>query len=39
MSDEIEALWSQGIAWAKEAGAEIRDVALPHTKYASRSVG
>ncbi|THV25528.1 Asp-tRNA(Asn)/Glu-tRNA(Gln) amidotransferase subunit GatA [Peteryoungia ipomoeae] len=34
MSEEIEALWSQGIAWLKEAGAEIVDISLPHTKYA-----
>ncbi len=30
----IEALWRQGIAWLKEAGAEIVDISLPHTKYA-----
>jgi len=34
MSDEIETLWSQGIAWLKDAGCEIVDVSLPHTKYA-----
>lgn len=34
MSEEIEALWQQGIAWQKEAGAEIVDISLPHTKYA-----
>ena len=34
MPDEIEALWSQGIAWLKEAGAEIVDISLPHTRYA-----
>ncbi|ACT59664.1 Asp-tRNA(Asn)/Glu-tRNA(Gln) amidotransferase subunit GatA [Hirschia baltica] len=34
MSDEIEALWQQGIEWLKAAGAEIVDVSLPHTKYA-----
>jgi len=34
MSDEIEKLWTQGIAWLKSAGAEIVDVSLPHTKYA-----
>lgn len=34
MPDEIEALWQQGIAWLKDAGAEIVDVSLPHTKYA-----
>jgi aspartyl-tRNA(Asn)/glutamyl-tRNA(Gln) amidotransferase subunit A len=31
---EILALWDQGIEWAKEAGAEIVEVSLPHTKYA-----
>jgi aspartyl-tRNA(Asn)/glutamyl-tRNA(Gln) amidotransferase subunit A len=34
MPPEIEALWEQGIAWLKEAGCEIVDVSLPHTKYA-----
>jgi aspartyl-tRNA(Asn)/glutamyl-tRNA(Gln) amidotransferase subunit A len=34
MDDEIEALWRQGIAWLKAAGAEIVDITLPHTKYA-----
>ncbi|MEH6720885.1 MAG: Asp-tRNA(Asn)/Glu-tRNA(Gln) amidotransferase subunit GatA [Aurantimonas endophytica] len=34
MPGEIEALWQQGIAWLKDAGAEIVDVSLPHTKYA-----
>jgi len=34
MPDEIETLWSQGIAWLKDAGAEIVDISLPHTKYA-----
>jgi aspartyl-tRNA(Asn)/glutamyl-tRNA(Gln) amidotransferase subunit A len=34
MSDEIEALWQKGIDWLKEAGAEIRDISLPHTHYA-----
>jgi aspartyl-tRNA(Asn)/glutamyl-tRNA(Gln) amidotransferase subunit A len=34
MSAEIEALWQKGIAWLKDAGAEIRDISLPHTKYA-----
>ncbi len=33
MPGEIEALWQQGIAWLKAAGAEIVDVSLPHTKY------
>jgi aspartyl-tRNA(Asn)/glutamyl-tRNA(Gln) amidotransferase subunit A len=34
MPAEIEALWQQGIAWLKDAGATIVDVSLPHTKYA-----
>ena len=33
MPPEIEALWQQGLAWLREAGAEIVDVSLPHTKY------
>jgi aspartyl-tRNA(Asn)/glutamyl-tRNA(Gln) amidotransferase subunit A len=34
MSKEIVALWEQGIAWLKAAGATIHEVSLPHTKYA-----
>ena len=34
MSEEIEALWEQGRAWLKSAGAELVEVSLPHTKYA-----
>ncbi|GHD09084.1 Asp-tRNA(Asn)/Glu-tRNA(Gln) amidotransferase subunit GatA [Tianweitania populi] len=34
MPEEIETLWQQGIAWLKDAGAEIVDITLPHTKYA-----
>jgi aspartyl-tRNA(Asn)/glutamyl-tRNA(Gln) amidotransferase subunit A len=34
MPDEIEALWSQGIAMMRDAGAEIVDISLPHTRYA-----
>lgn len=34
MPTEIEGLWMQGIAWMKEAGAEIVEVSLPHTRYA-----
>ncbi|MEO1648873.1 MAG: Asp-tRNA(Asn)/Glu-tRNA(Gln) amidotransferase subunit GatA [Pseudomonadota bacterium] len=33
-SDEILASWEQGKAWLKDAGAEIVDISLPHTKYA-----
>lgn len=34
MPPEIEALWQQGVDWLKDAGAEIVEVSLPHTKYA-----
>jgi aspartyl-tRNA(Asn)/glutamyl-tRNA(Gln) amidotransferase subunit A len=34
MPAEIEALWTQGVAWLKDAGCEIVEVSLPHTKYA-----
>ncbi len=34
MPAEIETLWQQGIDWLKDAGCEIVDVSLPHTKYA-----
>ncbi len=34
MAGEIEALWQQGVIWLKDAGAEIVDISLPHTKYA-----
>ncbi|NCM97683.1 MAG: Asp-tRNA(Asn)/Glu-tRNA(Gln) amidotransferase subunit GatA, partial [Rhodobacterales bacterium] len=34
MPAEIEALWSAGAAMLRDAGAEIVDISLPHTKYA-----
>ncbi|WP_298822243.1 Asp-tRNA(Asn)/Glu-tRNA(Gln) amidotransferase subunit GatA [uncultured Roseibium sp.] len=34
MPNEIEELWQKGIAWLKDAGAEIVDITMPHTKYA-----
>lgn len=34
MPEEIETLWQQGIDWLRAAGAEIREISLPHTKYA-----
>jgi aspartyl-tRNA(Asn)/glutamyl-tRNA(Gln) amidotransferase subunit A len=34
MDPEIAALWDAGIAWLRDAGAEIVPVSLPHTKYA-----
>jgi aspartyl-tRNA(Asn)/glutamyl-tRNA(Gln) amidotransferase subunit A len=34
MPAEIETLWERGRQWLKDAGAELVDVSLPHTKYA-----
>ncbi|MEP3054719.1 Asp-tRNA(Asn)/Glu-tRNA(Gln) amidotransferase subunit GatA [Ascidiaceihabitans sp.] len=34
MPAEIEKLWENGAAMLKDAGAEIVDISLPHTKYA-----
>lgn len=34
MPDEIEALWATGRAMLADAGANIVDISLPHTKYA-----
>ena len=34
MPADIDALWERGIAWMKDAGADIVEVSLPHTKYA-----
>jgi aspartyl-tRNA(Asn)/glutamyl-tRNA(Gln) amidotransferase subunit A len=34
MPAEIETLWSEGAAMLRDAGAEIRDISLPHTRYA-----
>jgi aspartyl-tRNA(Asn)/glutamyl-tRNA(Gln) amidotransferase subunit A len=34
MDEDVVASWDQGIAWLKDAGAEIVDISLPHTKYA-----
>ncbi len=34
MPAEIEALWQQGAAWLRDAGAEIVEVSLPHTRHA-----
>jgi aspartyl-tRNA(Asn)/glutamyl-tRNA(Gln) amidotransferase subunit A len=33
MNPEVAALWQQGLAWLRDAGATIVDVSLPHTKY------
>ncbi len=34
MPVEIESLWTKGIEYIKDCGAEIIDISLPHTKYA-----
>ena len=34
MDADVAASWEQGIAWLKDAGAEIVEISLPHTKYA-----
>ena len=34
LNAEVDAWWQKGIAMLKDAGAEIIDVSLPHTKYA-----
>ena len=34
MPAEIEKIWQQGREWLKDAGAELVEVSLPHTKYA-----
>ncbi|MBP7253457.1 MAG: aspartyl/glutamyl-tRNA amidotransferase subunit A, partial [Alphaproteobacteria bacterium] len=33
MPAEIDALWQKGADWLRDAGAEIIEVSLPHTKY------
>ena len=34
MPAEIDAVWQQGVDWLRDAGAEMVEVSLPHTKYA-----
>ena len=34
MNAEIAAIWDQGAEWLRDAGAEIVEVSLPHTRYA-----
>ncbi|MFD1158550.1 Asp-tRNA(Asn)/Glu-tRNA(Gln) amidotransferase subunit GatA [Roseovarius aestuarii] len=34
MPEEIEKLWADGTDMLRDAGAEIHDISLPHTKYA-----
>lgn len=31
---EINAIWDRGVEWLKDAGAEVVEISLPHTKYA-----
>ncbi len=31
---EIDETWQKGIEWVKDAGAEVVEISLPHTKYA-----
>jgi len=33
IDEDIAKMWDNGIAWLKDAGAEIVDISLPHTKY------
>jgi aspartyl-tRNA(Asn)/glutamyl-tRNA(Gln) amidotransferase subunit A len=34
MPAEIEALWRRGVEWLEEAGCEVVEVSLPHTRFA-----
>jgi aspartyl-tRNA(Asn)/glutamyl-tRNA(Gln) amidotransferase subunit A len=34
MDAEIAKSWDDGVAWLKDAGAEVVEISLPHTKYA-----
>jgi aspartyl-tRNA(Asn)/glutamyl-tRNA(Gln) amidotransferase subunit A len=34
MDADVAKSWDEGIAWLRDAGAEIVDISLPHTKYA-----
>ncbi|HEX7709494.1 MAG TPA: Asp-tRNA(Asn)/Glu-tRNA(Gln) amidotransferase subunit GatA [Sphingomonadaceae bacterium] len=34
MDDDVVKSWEQGIEWMRDAGAEIVEIGLPHTKYA-----
>ena len=31
---EIDALWEQGVEWLRDAGAEVVEISLPHTRHA-----
>jgi aspartyl-tRNA(Asn)/glutamyl-tRNA(Gln) amidotransferase subunit A len=34
MDADVAKSWDEGIAWLKDAGAEVVDISLPHTRYA-----
>jgi len=34
LANDVQNVWESGIKWLKEAGVEIIDITLPHTKYA-----
>jgi aspartyl-tRNA(Asn)/glutamyl-tRNA(Gln) amidotransferase subunit A len=34
LNGEISALWDRGVAWLEDAGAEIVEISLPHTRHA-----
>ena len=34
IDEDMPQMWDNGIAWLKDAGAEIVEISLPHTKYA-----
>ena len=34
LSNDVQNVWESGVKWLKNAGAEVIDVTLPHTKYA-----
>jgi aspartyl-tRNA(Asn)/glutamyl-tRNA(Gln) amidotransferase subunit A len=34
LDEDVSKSWDEGIAWLKDAGAEIVEISLPHTKYA-----
>ena len=34
MDSEVVALWEKGQAWLRDAGAELVEISLPHTRYA-----
>jgi len=34
LNEDVAKAWEQGIAWLKDAGAEVVEISLPHTQYA-----